>query len=298
MDQSLLVFVTVAEKGSFTRTAEELHMTQPAVSQYVQMLEKSAGAKLLDRTNKYVRLTKAGEIVYHHAKEILGLYTRMDTLVADLMQVASGPVSIGASFTFGEYALPHMIADMLEEYPLIGPTITIGNTAEICGALLSHELDVGIIEGDYKHDKLYVTPFAEDAMELIVSSKHPFASAAPDFIVSTGEMPGETWIVRESGSGTREASDRWFESLGFMPRSMMAFGSTQLIKESVEAGLGVTLLSRMSVRKELQLGTLKAVKAAGTPVKRNFSLVTHAAPYHTKAVQVFIACLQNGSWSR
>ncbi|MCQ6559081.1 LysR family transcriptional regulator [Paenibacillus mendelii] len=298
MDQSLLVFVTVAEKRSFTRTAEELHMTQPAVSQYVQTLEKTTGAKLLDRSNKYVRLTKAGEIVYHHAKEILGLYTRMDALVADLMQVASGPISIGSSFTFGEYVLPHVIADMLAEYPLIEPTIMIGNTADIGGALLAHQLDIGIIEGDYSHDKLRVTPFAEDVMDLIVSANHPFAAAAPDFSVSLADMAPETWIVRERGSGTREAADRWFESFGFVPRNMMSFGSTQLIKESVEAGLGVTLLSRLSVRKELQLGTLRAVNAAGTPVKRKFSLVTHASPYHTKATQVFIACLQNGHWGR
>lgn len=106
MDQALEVFVTVVEKGNFTRAAEELLMTQPAVSQYIRALERSLGTRLLDRSNKYVRLNKAGEIVYHHAKEILGLYTRMNTLVDDVMHRASGDLSIGSSYTFGEYLLP------------------------------------------------------------------------------------------------------------------------------------------------------------------------------------------------
>lgn len=104
MDQTLEVFVTVVEKGNFTRAAEELLMTQPAVSQYIQSLERAVGTKLLERTNKYVRLNKAGEIVYHHAKEILGMYTRMHSLVDDLMHRTSGSLSIASSYTFGEYS--------------------------------------------------------------------------------------------------------------------------------------------------------------------------------------------------
>lgn len=100
MDQQLQVFVTVAEKRNFSRAAEELHMTQPAVSQYIRIFEENMGVRLLERTNKYVRLTKAGEIVYHHAKEIVGLYTKMQNLVDDLTNKASGPLSIGtAEFT-------------------------------------------------------------------------------------------------------------------------------------------------------------------------------------------------------
>src|SRR5690625_4751939 len=112
MDQHLQVFIKVVERQNFSRAAEELLMTQPAVSQYIQTFEENIGARLLERTNKYVRLTKAGEIVYSHAKKIVGLYTRMQTLVDDLIHHASGPLSIGASFTFGEYVLPHIIAKM------------------------------------------------------------------------------------------------------------------------------------------------------------------------------------------
>src|SRR5690625_4269589 len=117
MDQYLRVFITVVERENFTRAAEELHMTQPAVSQYIRLLEEDIGTRLLERTNKYVRLNQAGEIVYHHAKEISGLYTKMQNLVDDLTEKAKGPLAIGASYTFGEYVLPRLLANLCTEYP-------------------------------------------------------------------------------------------------------------------------------------------------------------------------------------
>src|SRR5690625_2920386 len=121
MDLHLQVFIRVVERQNFSKAAEELLMTQPAVSQYIRTFEDNIGAKLLERTSKYVRLTKAGEIVYHHAKEIIGLHTRMQTLVDDLINHASGPLSIGASFTFGEYVLPYIIAKTQRNNPTIQP---------------------------------------------------------------------------------------------------------------------------------------------------------------------------------
>ncbi|MBW7476570.1 LysR family transcriptional regulator [Paenibacillus oenotherae] len=294
MDQALFVFVTVADKGSFTRTAEELHMTQPAVSQYIAALERTTGTKLLERTNKYVRLTKAGYIVYHHAKEIIGQYTRMQALIDDLMHIASGPISIGASYTFGEYVLPHAIARLSERYPLIQPTITIGNTREIAEAILNHEIDVGIIEGEYEDKKLLIEPFAEDVMEIVVAKNHRLSSEED---IAARALESETWIVRETGSGTREAADRMFSGLRLHPRKLMEFGSTQIIKESVEAGLGITLLSQWAIRKESALGTLRTIRVKGTPITRQFSLVTGATPFHTKAAQLFIELLRETRWT-
>src|SRR5699024_338621 len=159
MDQHLQVFVHVVEKKNFSRAAEELHMTQPAVSQYIRSLEETVGTRLLERTNKYVRLNKAGEIVYHHAKEILGLYTNMQALVDDLVHKASGPLSIGASYTFGEYVLPPILAELQSIYPEIQPTLHIGNTAEIAHLVATHQLDIGIVEGHFTDLALYTEEF-------------------------------------------------------------------------------------------------------------------------------------------
>lgn len=289
MDQHLLVFVTVVEKGSFSRAAEELHMTQPAVSQYIKLLEQTHGGKLLERSNKYVRLNKAGEIVYYHAKEILGLYTKMQSLLDDLANRANGPLSIGASYTFGEYVLPHFIAKLHEQFPLIKPSIVIGNSKEIAELVVGHQLDVGIIEGDFKNAHLSIDAFAEDTMFVVASSHHHLLQQERE--VKMSELEEETWIIRELGSGTRAATEKVFQKMSIAPKDIMEFGSTQLIKESVESGLGITFLSHLAIRKEVSMGLLTIVPIKGTPLKRKFSIVLRNS-FKTKALEVFIELLK------
>ncbi|WP_223068875.1 LysR family transcriptional regulator [Paenibacillus caui] len=289
MDQALLVFMTVAQQQNFTRAAEALHMTQPAVSSYIQGLERSLNAKLLERTNKYVRLNKAGEIVYHHAVEILSLYTRMENLLDDLKHTAHGPLSIGSSYTFGEYILPHAIAYLRSSYPTVQPSITIANSKEIIELVGLRQLDAGIIEGEIKQlDRIRAVPFAEDKMSIAAGPHHPLASQT---VITPADLSRETWILREEGSGTREMQEKAFELLGFYPENLMVFGSTQAIKESIEAGLGITLLSFWTIRKELGLGALKLLDTSGFPILRHFSLITPDLEFQTKATEIFIEML-------
>lgn len=289
MDQSLNVFVMVAEKQNFSRAAEELHMTQPAVSQYIRSLEETMDARLLERTNKYVRLTKAGEIVYHHAKEIVGLYGRMHHLINDLSNEASGKLSIGASYTFGEYVLPHILARLLEVYPRIQPDVTIGNTAEIAELIISQQLDVGIVEGRFKKNRQHTTQvFAEDRMVIMASAGHSLAARSTE--IEWEELADQTWIIREEGSGTREAVESVFKMFDMIPARTMQFSSTQPIKEAVEAGLGISLLSEWAVQKEIRHHELVALPVKGLPFIRQFSIVT-SSPYQTKALQVFLELL-------
>ncbi|MCM3757873.1 LysR family transcriptional regulator [Sporosarcina aquimarina] len=291
MDQGLNVFVKVAEKKSFSRAAEELHMTQPAVSQYIRSLEETMNVRLLERTNKYVRLTKAGEIVYHHAKEIVGLYGRMHHLVNDLSHEASGQLSIGASYTFGEYVLPHILARLLENYPRIQPDVTIGNTAEIADLIMSRQLDVGIVEGRFKENRQLTTQaFAEDRMILVASADHPLSLKS--YEVEWKELREQTWIIREEGSGTREAVETVFERHALTPVRTMLFSSTQPIKEAVEAGLGISLLSEWAVQKEIRYGDLVQLPVKDLPFVRQFSIVT-SSQYQTKALNVFLELLLN-----
>lgn len=290
MDQQLAVFVTVAEKQNFSRAAEELHMTQPAVSQYIQALERAMGTKLLERTNKYVHLNKAGEIVYHHAKEILGLYGKMHYLIDDLTNNPNGLLSIGASYSFGEYVLPHLIADMQEKYPQIKPAITIGNTKEIAELVLGHQLDIGIVEGQYKEKNLKIEPFAVDKMSIIASPKNRLSHIEGE--VSIADIEKETWIVRENGSGTREATEKLFKQFNIAPQKILEFGSTQLIKESVEAGIGISLLSDWVIQKEREHGSLAVIDVKGISLTREFSVVLRS-PFQTKALSVFLKLLKD-----
>ncbi|MEH7389498.1 LysR family transcriptional regulator [Bacillus sp. JJ1503] len=292
MDQQLAVFVMVAEKQNFSRAAEELHMTQPAVSQYIQALERTMGTILLERSNKYVRLNKAGEIVYHHAKEIIGLYSKMNFLIDDLTNKPSGALSIGASYSYGEYILPHLIAKMQKKYPLINPSITIGNTKEIAELVLGHQLDIGIVEGEYKNNHLVVEPFAVDTMSIVASPQNRFAQIKGE--VPLTELENETWICRETGSGTREAAEKMFSNYEITPKKLLVFGSTQIIKESVEAGLGISLLSDWTIRKELSLGTLKVLKVKDLSITRDFSTVL-SSPFETKALKVFLEIIKQNT---
>jgi len=261
-------------------------MTQPAVSQYIQTLEKTVGARLLERTNKYVRLNKAGNAVYHHAKEILGAYAKMQRIVDDLTNKASGVLTIGSSYTFGEYVLPHIMAKLQSSYPDIDPTITIANTKEIAELVANHQLDVGIIEGHYKEKNLIVERVAEDSLVIVASSKHP--------LINKTDLEKETWIVRELGSGTREAQDSFLQKFSITPKKLMEFGSTQLIKESVEAGLGISLLSNWTIQKELLLDSLKIIDIKGLSIKREFSVITRT-PFQTKALEVFLDLLRKNT---
>ena len=280
MDQQLNVFVAVVEKRNFSRAAEELHMTQPAVSQYIKSLEDSLGTKLLVRSNRSVEMNKAGEIVYHHAKELLNLYSKMTYLLDDLTNRASGKITIGASYTYGEYVLPHVIAAIRKEYPLITPSITIGNSKEIGDFVYSHQLDVGIIEGDYPSRDMKVEDFAQDEMVIVASPSYSQ--------VGNGKvLEKEMWVVRESGSGTRGATERMWHQLGISPPNTMSFGSTQLIKESVEAGIGISILSKWTIRKELELGTLVVLAIPNFTYKRTFSILMRS-PFQTKVLDVFL----------
>ena len=290
MDQALRVFVTVAEKKSFTKAADLLHMTQPAISQYIQVLEKNLGTRLLDRSNKYVKLNQAGEIVYHHANQILGQYTQMQKLLDDTLNKASGNLAIGASYTFGEYVLPHVVAYLQKIYPLIRPKITIANTRRISEWVANRQLDIGIVDGQMHHNNLPLTRFAEDLMYIVASADYqPQSDKQP----TLNDLMDETWILREETSGTREVTEKIFAELAIYPKKMMEFGSTQIIKESVQVGLGIALLSHCTIQKEVSLGSLKILDVCGTPFQRYFSLITPTSQFKTKVTSVFIDVLKN-----
>jgi LysR family transcriptional regulator, transcriptional activator of the cysJI operon len=284
MDQQLQAFIAVAELQNFTRAAELLHTTQPAISVQIQNLERIFGTKLLDRTNKYVRLNRAGDIVYYHAKQIQALHEQMERYVDDLVNTAGGKLAIGSSYTFGEYVLPRLIAQFCHLYPLIRPKISIENTREVVGDIARGTLDIGIVEGQVDAVGVIVESYSEDIVHIVASSE---CHLATDVLASPEALSQVTWIVREEGSGTREVTDRVLREWGIHPQALIEFGSTQAVKEAVEAGMGITVLSNWVTRKELQLGTLVTLKCSETPIRRNFYIVTRQSEFHTKAAQTF-----------
>lgn len=284
MNQSYRVFVEVIERGNFSKAAQSLFMTQPAVSQYVKTLERDIGVPLINRSKKKMQLTKAGEIVFQHAKEMIGHYETMTHLIHEMYHEPKGDLAIGASYTFGEYVLPRFIARLTKQYPEIQPKITIGNTQDIAKQVEEMSLDIGIVEGDVVAKTLQVKPFATDEMCIVAAHDHPLASKEK---VTKKDLEEQTWIIREEGSGTREAAVRLLDKIGIVPERQMNFGSTQIIKESVEAGLGLTVLSLWTIRKEISMETLSIIDYPGGKLARAFSILLKEKPMHTKATKVF-----------
>lgn len=285
MDLQLLVFVTVVEEKNFTRAAQKLHISQPAISQHIHNLEQRLNAQLLDRTNKYVRLNKAGEIAYRHAQKVLKLHEQMKRLIDDLKENPSGPLKIGASFTFGEYILPHLIADFRSRYPNIQPTIEIENTHHVVDSVTHGDVDIGIIEGISVDDHdLIIEPFARDTVVIVVSSQHPLATQN---VVAAHDIEVEQWIIREIGSGTREITDYALDFYGIRPTQIVEYASTQIIKESVAAGLGMTILSKWTIRRELAWNTFTEIRLGTESIQRPFSIVLKKSEFQTKAMNLF-----------
>lgn len=278
MDLHLQVFIEVVERKNFSRAAESLHMTQPAVSQYIKALEDRYNTRLLERTNKYVSLNKAGEIVYQHALEIRGLYSNMQNLIDDLTEKASGEIKIGASYTFGEYRLPQIIARMKKVYPNISPSITIGNSKKIAELVDNFQIDIGIIEGHLEQDNLLIDRLITDSFVLVSAAGH---------IVKKEKLNKEVWIVREEGSGTREITEAFFKTQNIRPNECLEFSSTQLIKSSVEANLGISLMSKWVIKREVENGQLKIHEIDTLPLSREFSFITKSK-FKTRALEIFI----------
>lgn len=290
MDQYLAVFIEVVESKSFTRAAQKLHMTQPAVSQSIKSLEQKIGTKLIERNNKQLHVNKAGEIVYVIGKKIIANYEQMGALVSELENEPSGNLKIGASYTIGEYLLPKIVKNLSKQFPQITPHILIGNTKEIGEMLLNHEIDVGLIEGNFKDEKMNHLLFTTDEMYIIASGRknlHIKGLIAPE------ELSDMTWLIREEGSGTRKITEHFLRKNNINPKQILIFGSTQIIKEAVEAGLGISLVSKWAIKKELKLGTVKQLPVMQTPVQRDFSIIKIRQEFETKAMKTFVDMVIN-----
>lgn len=280
---TLRAFVTVVEHKNFSRAAELLHLSQPGVSLQIQSLENELGATLLHRTSKSVTPTKAGELLYERAKEILALYEEALQEIHLLQNTVSGSLQIGASYTIGEYILPKMLARFTRRYPEVEIAVKIANTDEIVRAVRSGELEIGLVEGAVSFKDLKIEAFMRDEMVLVASPVHPLG----ELTVSADQLQDQAWILRESGSGTRKYSDQFIEEHGLRMKRHYVFSSSQGVKEAVSNGLGIALLSSWVVRKELQTGDLREIRLKNKRFYRHFSLVLPQSAAPKKATSVF-----------
>lgn len=271
----LKVFRSVAEHLSFRKAAEQLFLTQPAVTLQIKALEDDLGVRLFDRTGGRVSLTGQGALLLRRAREILTIVSKVDQELAASAGQSSGELSLGVSTTIAQYVLPRLIGAFLAENPRVTLSLHSGNTEEIVQLLLRDRASIGLIEGPARHREVRTEPFMEDEMVLIAP-----ADFEADHL-SRAQMLTTTLLMREQGSGSRRVVETALQRSGIKLRSfknVLHLDSTEAIKSAVEAGLGVGVVSRWAIAKELELRVVKIVEVTGLRIKRHFSLVSRTSP--------------------
>ncbi|MCM3677487.1 MULTISPECIES: selenium metabolism-associated LysR family transcriptional regulator [Peribacillus] len=281
----LKVFVTVIEQKNFSRAGDILNLSQPGVSLHIRNLENELGTKLIYRSPKQVQITEPGKILYRHAKQMLNHYETAIREINEFNNVVSGTMKIGASFTIGEYYLPKVLAEFAAQYPMVDIQIIISNSNEVIQGIRSNKLDIGLIEGETDYKDIDVRPFMNDEMIVVVPPVHPLSQM--DLIEGT-MLQNQTWVLREEGSGTRTYSDKLLSSLDLNIKKTFIFTSIQGVKEAVMAGLGIALLSRLTVQKELKSNELKTFHLKNEPIIRPFSIVKKLDFEASKAMELFL----------
>ncbi len=283
-DRRLQVFHTVARLLSFTKAAESLHMTQPAVTFQVRQLEEYFNTRLFDRTHNRISLTEAGQRVYEYADRIFALYAEMENSVRDLTGEVSGVLLLGASTTIAEYMLPALLGDFKAKYPEVSIRLQVANTDGIVSMVENNVIDLGVVEAPVSNKNLVVENCRMDQMVLIVPPNHELAKKDT---VPIKELTRYPYICREEGSGTREVMLEAVTEAGANPQDLnivMELGSPEAVKGAVEAGMGISILSRATIEKELRLGSLIAVNL-DTPLERPFSFVHQKQKFRLRAME-------------
>ncbi len=286
-DRRLQVFHTVAKLLSFTKAAETLHMTQPAVTFQVRQLEEFFNTRLFDRTHNRINLTAAGERVFEYADRIIGLYNEMNIRVRDITGDVSGVLIIGASTTIAEYVLPALLGEFQGRHPDVRIRLSVSNSLGIVHMVESNTVDIGIVESPVANKNLVVEVCWQDQLVFICRPDHPLAKADK---VPVRELLDLPFLAREEGSGTREVISDYLEHNALQWHDLnlsMEFGSPESVKSSVEAGLGVSIVSKATVAKELRLGTLVALPL-DPPIDRPFSFVYQRQKFRLRAVEEFM----------
>lgn len=288
LDTRLRTFISVSERKSFSQSAQELYLTQSAVSQHIQSLEAYYGVKLFDRLNRRVQLTAAGEELYRYAASMQRQSQETEKTMRKLGDVVQGRLHIGASLTIGEYLLPNRLVHYQLLYPGVDISMEVFNTEQIRDLVISGQIDVGFIEGPVElPPSLEHQPWGNDELVLIAQSGHPVGTGP----VSIDSLAEHNWILREPSSGTRKSFEAFLSSYGADVAALnvrMELGSTQAVKEAVKAGLGLAPISNLAVADELIRGDFCCVDLAEGTIRRDFTCIFHRNKFQSHATEIFL----------
>jgi LysR family transcriptional regulator, transcriptional activator of the cysJI operon len=280
------VFRTVAQHLNFSRAAEELLLTQPAVTQQIKALEDEFGVPLFDRGGGHIALTPGGRALLPFAEKMRLLSDEAIAAVAGAYGEQAGELALGASQTIAQYLLPKLVAGFRHTNPKVRITVRSGNTDEVLETLLAREIQLALIEGPEQRKDVHVEPFMEDHIVLVVPASHDWANRE----IQLADLKDEPLLVREFGSGSRRVVEQALAGAGVKVKDLtisMELDSTEGLLNAVEAGLGVTFVSRWAVRNQISLATLKVARVRGLKLSRQFSMAYPAGPEPIGSVGAF-----------
>ncbi len=288
----LETFVRVARRGSYTRVAEEFHLTQPGVTQQVRALERQFGVRLVDVVGRRPILTDAGRFLAARAPAILAGAAALEREMGEFATTQAGELTVGATLTIGTYVLPDLLARFTATHRGVRIRAEVANTAAMAVRLRDGALSLALVEGPLDGEDLAITPFQEDRLTLVASPGHGLAGAAS---VDARTLHDAPFIWREQGSGTRALAERALAAAGATPHSVLELPSGEGVARAVEAGLGLAILSELVVGRAVQEGRLVAIDIAGVDLRRTFRLVHLHGRTLSPAANAFVALCRQAS---
>ena len=286
-DRRLQVFHAVAKHLSFTKAAEALFMTQPAVTFQIRQLEEHLNMRLFDRAHGRITLTPAGTLALEYAERILGLSAELDTRLKEISGQLGGPLLIGASTTIAEFLLPQILGEFKARYPAVVPRLFVANSEAVQDRVAERALDVGFIEGDSHLASLVTDVCCDDELQVVCTPSHPLAKMKT---VTPKLLTEHAYVSREPGSGTREVIDHYLQKAGVPPdmlQVVMELGSPEALKGLVATGLGFAIMSRATVAKEIRLGQLIPIPLSPR-LNRHLSVVYPKERFHSRLIHSFV----------
>ena len=286
--QQLRLFAAVAEQKSVTRAAEEVHLTQPAVSIQIKRLEGKVGMPLIEHIGKELHLTVAGEEVYDAAKDVLERLGDLENTLNDLQGEVAGPLNVHV-VSSGKYFMPHLLGSFVRRYPKVEPRLEITNRALLLSSLAKNQSDLYIMGQPPEEVSVIEYPFLENILVVVARPDHPLAGKKR---ISLARIAEERFVGRESGSGTRKAVEKLFRDKGLDISAYIELDSAEGIKQGVIGGLGIGVLSKHSLRLELDAGELVMLDVQGFPLRRRWYVSHREGKRLSRAAQVFLQYLQ------
>jgi len=287
-DYRLKAFCLIVERGSFSKAAEARFMTQSAMSHLVKKLEDEIGVRLLIRRGKTVMPTHAGTLFYDHAKRILGQYKKMEDDIFALMKKVRGTLSIGADVTAATHLLPQVFYSFSREHPEAKVELSVSSTEGIVSDIHAGKIHMGIIEGATRKPMVFIEEIAEDEIVLVSSDDNPLTKKKA---LSPEDLLAQPFIMPEAGSGTRELIEGFLAKMGMTPERMkvpMVLGNTELIVRMVQAGMGISFVSKWSVFERIKDGSIKLLNVQGKKLRRKFFLVSTEREPSTAIAKAFV----------